>query len=149
VRILKKIRWKIANPLAILFRRILVEGCWPAIWKFHWICPIFKKGSIYCAANYRGVHLTTLLSKICERVVGSPVIDLLLTRNAFGLHQWAYTKKRSALDMLAYLVSFWILMICNGSLVGMYGADISGAFDHVDKDRMLARLASLGISHLI
>jgi hypothetical protein len=49
--ILKKLAACIAVPFTIVCRRLFYEGCWPAIWKFHLIVPIFKKGAAFKPGN--------------------------------------------------------------------------------------------------
>ena len=68
--ILKRIAKHIAVPFTILCRRLLQEGCWPKVWKLHLICPLYKRGTAFSAGNYRGVHLTPILSKLAERIIG-------------------------------------------------------------------------------
>ena len=70
--ILKRLADCLAVPFTIVCRRLLQEGCWPNIWKLHVIVPIYKKGSAFNAGNYRGVHLTSFLSKIAESNRRSP-----------------------------------------------------------------------------
>ena len=67
--ILKKLVACIAIPFTIVCRRLFCEGWWPTIWKFHLVVPIFKKGAAFKPGNYRGVHLTTILSKIAEKLI--------------------------------------------------------------------------------
>ena len=62
--ILKRIGKFIAVPFTRICRRLLYEGCWPKAWRYHLIVPIFKKNAAFAAGNYRGVHLTPVLSKI-------------------------------------------------------------------------------------
>ena len=54
----------------MLIRLIVAKAVWPEIWKMYWIVPIFKRGSKAEAGNYRGVHLTSQIPKIAERVIG-------------------------------------------------------------------------------
>ena len=84
--ILKKIKEEISAPFTFICRRLLYEGCWPLKWKLHLVIPIYKKGSAYKASNYRGVHLTTILSKVAERLIGHRLVEFL-QRNAFGNDQ--------------------------------------------------------------
>ena len=67
--ILKKLAACIAIPFAILCRRLFYEGCWPTIWNFHSLVPLFKKGTAFKPGNYRGVHLTNILSKMAEKLI--------------------------------------------------------------------------------
>ena len=84
--ILKKIASSIALPFTMLCRRMYQEGCWPKIWKHHLICPLFKRGSAFMAGNYRGIHLTSILSKVAEKVIGKNLLDFLYSES-FGMHQ--------------------------------------------------------------
>jgi len=67
--ILKRLADCLAVPFTKLYRRLFYEGCWPSAWKYHLIVHIFKKGAAFMPANYRGVHLTTILSKIAEKMI--------------------------------------------------------------------------------
>jgi len=126
--ILKRLSDVLAMPFTRICRRLLYEGCWPLIWKLHLIVPIYKKGSAFLAGNYRGVHLTNVLSKVAERVIGSTLVPFL-ANNAFGDNQLAFRKRLGCKDLVTMLVMSWILGICSGHKVGAYLGDISGAFD--------------------
>ena len=66
--ILKKLAAELAIPFAKFLRRILSERRWPDAWRLHYLIPIYKKNSVYQPGNYRGIHLTSILSKVAERV---------------------------------------------------------------------------------
>ena len=70
----------IAAPLALILRRVFLEHTWPIAWKLHMLVPLGKKGSLFHATNYRGIHLTTILSKVAERVIGNPLMHFLRER---------------------------------------------------------------------
>jgi hypothetical protein len=143
-RILKELSAEIAVPIAILCRRILNEACWPKIWKVHYLAPVFKRKSVYAPGNYRGVHLTAIASKVVERVIANPLI-LFLQQHGFGTNQWGFRKKCSSRDLVLVCVSSWILQICSGKQVAAYLSDISGAFDKVFIDFMMAKLHTAGV----
>jgi len=84
--ILKRLGDCLAVPFTRICRRLLYEGCWPNVWKVHLIVPIYKKGSAFAAGNYRGVHLTSVLSKVAEKVIGFRLVPFL-QRNASGDNQ--------------------------------------------------------------
>ena len=114
------------------------------MWKLHLIAPIFKKGSAYNAGNYRGVHLTSILSKIAEKLIGGRLVPFLQA-NAFGDNQWAFSRGLGAKDLVTMLVMSWVLAICSGKKVGAYLSDISGAFDRVFKPYLLGKLQQAGV----
>jgi len=126
---------------------LFYEGCWPSAWKYHLIVPIFKKGAAFMPGNYRGVHLTTILSKIAEKMISINLMPFLQHR-AFGENQWAFTPTLSARDLVTTLVLSWILAVCAGKKVGTWLSDISGAFDRVFKPYLLAKLNGFGVGPL-
>ena len=52
----------------------------------------------------------------------------------------------SARDLVTALMCSWILAICTGSKIAAYLSDISGAFDRVFKDYLLAKLCFADVS---
>ena len=137
-RILKELASILAVPIAILARRMLNEAVWPTRWKTHYLVPIYKRDSVFQPGNYRGVHLTSCMSKVVERVIGNPLVTYL-QQYGFGTNQWAFKKRCSARDLVFLCVSSWILSICSGYKIGIYLGDISGAFDRVFRDFMMAK----------
>ena len=108
--ILKKLSEEFVLPFTIVCRRLLQEACWPSVWKLHLVIPIYKKASSYQANNYRGVHLTTILSKIAERLIGHRLVEFL-QRTAYGRNQWAFSKGLGSKDLVTMLIISWILTI--------------------------------------
>jgi hypothetical protein len=142
--ILKKIGNHIAAPFTKVCRRLLAEGCWPRAWKLHVICPLYKRSSAFQAGNYRGVHLTSILSKIAEKVIGRRLITFLQS-GKFGPNQWAFTPGLSSRDLVTALMMSWILAACTGKKIVGYLSDITGAFDRVCKEYLMAKLYAAGI----
>jgi len=142
--ILKRCAAVLALPLVLLARRILQTRRWPQIWTSHWIAALHKKKSVFDALNYRGVHLTSQASKVIERVLGQFLFPPLIER-AFGECQFAYRPKRGARDAVLVYVVTWLRMLNDGKKVGVYCSDVSGAFDRVSAERLLDKLASLGL----
>ena len=142
--ILKTLADVIALPFTMICRRLLKEACWPEFGKNYKICSPYKKKSASRAENYRGVHLTAILSKIAERVIGRDLISFLQS-GKFGTHQWAYSKGLSSRDLVTALVMSWTLAICQNKKIAAYLSDISGAFDRVCKEYLLAKLHAAGV----
>ena len=68
-----------------------------------------------------------------------------LARTAFGNNQWAFTKGLSCRDLVTMFMLSWILGICEGKKIGAWLSDISGAFDRVSKEYLLAKLQGYGV----
>jgi len=139
-RILRECAAALAKPVRMILLIILSTGVWPDLWRQHWIVPLFKKKSVYNPANYRGVHLTAQLSKVVERLLQALYAPFLATVGGYGPNQFAYLKARGARDALAMLVLQWVRVLALGSKIGVYCSDVSGAFDRVAMDRLIAKL---------
>ena len=144
-RILKRCSHVLAPILHRLIVAILALGEWPALWMIHWVVPLFKRKSVYDAANYRGIHLTSQISKVVERVIASLFVPQLISSGAFGRNQFAYMPERGARDALAQLVLTWICLFWKKRKVAVYCSDVSGAFDKVNSRRLIQKLRARGV----
>ena len=106
--------------------------------------PLHKRKSVYDPSNYRGIHLTSQISKLVERVLSFLFLPSL-ERLAFGSYQFAYRRGRGARDAVAFYVLSWIQAFNDGQKVGLYASDVSGAFDKVSSSLLIAKLESFGI----
>ena len=64
---LKKTAVVLAPRLAVVFRRLLLLGCFPVCWIVANVTPI-PKSPPSSASNYRLISLTPILSKVFERL---------------------------------------------------------------------------------
>ena len=144
-RILHESAASLALPLLLLACQILRTGCWPSLWLMHWIVPLHKKHAVFKPGNYRGIHLTAQLSKVMERLLGRLWLpDLAKQPSLCGPNQFAYLPEKGARDALAVMVCTWLLGFQQGQKFGLYCSDVSGAFDKVDAQRLLAKLRGKG-----
>ena len=139
--------WKeLTHPVTTLARKIIHDGRWPDDWKLHWLSPLYKKGKVFDPTNYRGLHLTPVISKIIERILACALLPFFKDTNAFGHTQWAFQKGKGCKDLITVLICRWLLAFQNHEKVGVYLGDISGAFDRVDKGRLLRKLKHCGLN---
>ena len=144
-RILRACARSLCRAVTLLIRKIVATGRWPALWKFHRMCLLYKKGVVSKPVNYRGLHLTPVLSKVAERVINVPFGSFLEATNAFGASQWAFRKKRGCTDLVLLLMCSWLLAFQRRRKVGVFLSDIAGAFDRVDASKLLQKLRRLGV----
>ena len=145
-KILKTCAQSLAYPIWLLAVSILTFGAWPVSWKEHWITPLHKKKAVSDSRNYRGVHLTSQVSKVLERLLGTTFIPYLHRISAFGPNQFAYLPKCGARDALALLVLTWVQGFGMAKKFAIYCSDVSGAFDKVNKARLLLKLKAKGVA---
>ena len=90
------------------------------------------------------MHLIAILSKVAERLIGLHLVPYL-ARTAFGNNQWAFTKGLSCRDLVTMFMLSWVLGVCQGKKIGAWLGDISGAFDRVSEEYLLAKLQGYGV----
>ena len=142
--ILRELASEIAIPLAIICRRLLREGIWPDVWKIHYLVAIYKRGAVHSPPNHCGVHLTSMMSKVVERVIGSPLTDYS-QQYGYGANQLAVRKKCSSRNLVLFCINSCVLAICTGNKMAVLLGDISGTFDRVCKELLMVKLVSLGM----
>ena len=89
--------------------------------------------------------MTAQFAKVLERFVGLVFLPTMACEISVGPNQFAYLKHRGARDALAYLVLSWLAAFREKASVALYMSDVSGAFDHVDAKRLLAKLRARGL----
>ena len=145
-RILKRCATALAFPITALVRFIIQVCMWPSLWKLHWMLPLHKKKKKSDPLNYRGIHITSILSKVAERLIGIPLLTFFDAVDGYGISQWAFRKKHSAQDLIGLLICTWLLAMRQRKKIGIFLSDIQGAFDFVDSNRLIAKLELLGLS---
>ena len=148
-RVLKMCASVLAKPLAALTRRIVHTGLWPALWLKHWITPLYKKKAVFDAKNYRGVHLTAQISKVCERMLQVSYVPFLIATVAFGPNQFAYSPGRGSRDAVALMVLTWLTGFEQHLKFAVYCSDVKGAFDKVSCKRLLEKLRAKGVDESV
>ncbi len=108
IRFFKECGREMALVVALLVRFLLRNRRWPDIWRHHRVHPLFKRGAVSNPGNYRGVHLTNIISKLVERCVARALTPFFDRIGAFGVDQWAFRKKRSCRDLVTLLVCRWL-----------------------------------------
>ena len=85
------------------------------------------------SGNYRGLHLTTVLSKVVERVVAYVLVPFFIRTGAFGSTQWAFQQQMNCTDLVAVQILHWLQAIQSSKKTTVLLNDMSFAFDSVHK----------------
>jgi hypothetical protein len=144
-RILKEMAVVISKPLAIIFNRSLATGTVPEDWKQANVTPIFKKGNKQLPNNYRPISLTSISSKIMERLLKVRITNHLNEQHLMNDTQHGFREKRSC---LTNLLDFFgeVNRIYDGTqALDLVYLDFQKAFDKVPHERLMAKIESHGI----
>ena len=144
-RILKSCRAALCKPLTILWSNSLESGAIPEQLKHQYVAPIFKKGSKTDAANYRPVSLTSHTIKIFERVIRKHLVAYLEMNNLISGKQHGFRKGRSCLTQLLSHIDNILQNHVKGMETDVIYLDYAKAFDKVDHNILLQKLALYGI----
>src|SRR6218665_1198187 len=133
----------LAPYIASLFNLWLSSRIVPTSYKDAYVIPCLKKPPLPCGdlSSYRPISNLSFLSKLLERVVSVQLTDYLSSAGLLPVHQSAYRKFHSTKTALLKVVTDLIEAIDAGdhALLGLLV--LSAAFDTVDHDVLVERLA--------
>jgi hypothetical protein len=144
-RMLKECAAEIAPSLCQLFNISLRLGRLPEDWRLSNITPLYKKGSHSDAANYRPVSITSLVSKILEKIIYKHITGFLNMHGILSDNQHGFRSNRSCETQLLSAVNDWCEAAECNKPVDVIFLDFSRAFDTVPFNRLMYKLKSNGI----
>lgn len=145
-RILLELSRQLVPRLVILFRRSLETSQVPVDWKKANITPIYKKGSKKIPENYRPVSLTSILSKVMERIISSRMIFHCEQQGILTDVQYGFRQRRSCNSQLLNVMETWTDWIEQGDPFDCIYFDFMKAFDKVSHRLLIEKMTGLGIS---
>ena len=143
---LRKLSFQLALPLSHIFNASFKSETVPSAWLRANVTAIFKKGSSADRNNYRPISLTSIISKVMERLIHRPLLDFLRTYGAISKHQHGFLSKKSTLTQLLECTNDWSVAVADGNCVDVAYLDLAKAFDSVSHPKLLYKLEANGIS---
>ena len=131
----------ISRGISWICNKSIQQSTFPNQWKTARITPIHKKGATNNAANYRPISILNVLSKILERHVHYHLYKYLNENGLITRKQSGFRSKHSCQTSLLYLTNEWFNAIENGNLIGTVLVDLRKAFDLVNHELLLQKLA--------
>ena len=132
----------------------LFEVCWeygmvPSVWRESQMVPVPKKQSrgTCVADNFRGISLTSSVSKVLCMILNARLTDVTERRGLIAEEQGGFRKQRGCRDQVLTLVLLGqteIAKAAKGTLVAFI--DFTKAYDMVDRGKMWWCLEQLGVS---
>ena len=126
-----------------LFNKLYEIGYFPMEWSTGVIVPIYKKGDKMKPENYRGITLTSTLSKMFTYLLNQRLGQWCENNNILSEAQFAYKAGYGTTDAIFVLR---MLLDMNRSGIHLAFIDFSKAFDNVNRNVLYAKLISHGIS---
>ena len=138
----KKCAESLSLPLHILFNNSLFLSKVPSVWRISYITPIHKTGSRSDVENYRPVSIGSPIAKVFESCV-TDIISFAVKNIIFN-NQHGFCKGRSTATNLFVFTNYVIESMELGYSIDCVYTDMSKAFDRINVNLLIAKLAWLG-----
>ena len=140
---------QLIKPLSIIFNHSLLTGQIPDLWKKAIVVPIFKKGKMSEAKNYRPISLTSVFCRLLERIIHQQISSHLLINNIISPTQHGFMKRRSTqTQQLKFMDMITSHYDANQQLEIIY-LDFSKAFDKVSHYKLSTVLNNIKLNKQI
>ncbi len=136
----------LCEPLSRIFTVSFYFGVLPNLWLTADVVPLFKKGSVSDAGNYRPVSLTCVCCKIMETVVKNELLVYLLHNDLITRAQHGFLARKSVSTQLLESVNDWTLSAMHRKPVDVIYIDFQKAFDSVSHVKLIQKLVAYGIT---
>ena len=120
-------------------------GIFPHQWKVAKVTPVHKFGPKENINNYRPISVLSSLSKILERCVSTHLLDHLCRDNLLSECQYGSRPYHSCKTLLLSLTDKWLESMDNGNLTGLLLIDFRKAFDLINHEILIKKLALYGV----
>lgn len=145
-KILKLCAPIITDTLTYLYNICIDKSHFPEILKQAKIIPLYKSGDKTNPSNYRPISILPVLSKPLEKHIYKHLMLHILKNNLLHPHQSGFRENHSCHTALTNLVEEWLLNINNNKFTGVLFIDFAKAFDLIDHDLLLQKLAVYKLS---
>lgn len=133
--------------LYYIFNLSIESGVYPRLFKVASITPIFKSGQLNDLNNYRPIAVLSVISKIFDKCIHTQVLHYFLSNEYFSTKQYGFLPGKGC-DLAVFehvnkiVENIEDLKYCAGIYI-----DFKKAFDLVDLNILLHKLASYGIKN--
>ena len=128
----------------MIFNSALVTCVYPTDMKLAKVSALYKKKEHLYPENYRPISLLSCLDKLFEKLIYRRFIKFIEKHKLIVLEQYGFLKKHSTTLALINLVDTIKSFLDKGEFVLAIYLDLKKAFDTVNHDILLAKLAHYG-----
>ena len=136
----------ISPSLLYLYNRMFRNGEYPRAWGDGIIAPIFKKGDVNDAGNYRGITLINILAKVYSQLLLNRLTGWVEKYEKITKHQFGFQKGKSVVDCIFILHSIISKILDSGEKLYCVFIDYEKCFDKIDRTFLWQKLISEKVS---
>ena len=143
--ILKECREQLIEPICDIISCSIETGNVPVEWKRANVVPLYKNGNRQEPLNYRPVSLTSIMCKLCEKVIKRQWVEHLEKEKIINESQFGFRQGRSCVTNLICFYSRVIDIVQErDGWADCIFLDLKKAFDKVPHKRLLWKLEYRG-----
>ena len=144
---IKLINTDISSSITVIINQSLTSGIFPDKLKIAKVTPIFKKGNKKLICNYRPISVLPVISKVFETVLQEQLTEYFTTNNLFAPQQYGFRKNSSTELAALELIDRLLNQMNNHKIPTNFYIDLSKAFDSLQHDILLEKLAHYGLTN--
>ena len=141
--LIRKLSKEFSIPITIIYRKSMLEGCFPAIWKKSLVTPIPKGGDKHDIMQYRPISKLSLFGKIFEKIITTSLTTQM--QHVVSTEQHGFFRGRSVNTNLIEYTDFLLNALDSGFQVDAVYTDFSKAFDKISHSILIQKLSKFGI----
>ncbi|KAG5898714.1 hypothetical protein JTB14_020908 [Gonioctena quinquepunctata] len=145
VFLIKKFHTYFIEPICHILNLIFNVGKIPESFKDSITLPVFKTGDKKLVTNFRPITQINNFSKIFEKCLKNRVIQFCNNNNIFSKSQYGFLESRSTENAVFEIVNQINNCFQNQEKCITVFLDLAKAFDTVDHNILLQRLADIGV----
>ena len=135
----------VAPSLTCIFNQSLLTGIYPSDWKLAKVTAISKNGSKTDLNNYRPISVIPAVAKIFEKIIYDHLYNYINVNDLLTSCQSGFRSLHSTLTALLETSNNWCVNVDKGLLNGVIFIDLKKAFDTIDHEITLQKLAKYGV----
>ena len=135
----------IVDQLTYLFNQSLNVGIFPDSWAVATITPIPKTGNKHLVNNWRPISIVPLIGKLMEKLCTNLLNSHLDLNDILCDEQYGFRPKRSTGLAIFNYIKLITEEINRKKIVGTIYLDFAKAFDSINHELLIAKLADMGV----
>jgi hypothetical protein len=143
--VLKTCAKTLAPGMTKIFQKSIDYGELPDDWLNANVAPVYKKGDVHKAENYRPVSLTSVTCKLLEHILCKHILTHLEKYNILTSLNHGFRSGYSCDTQLIVTLNDLLQSYDQNKQTGVVILDFSKAFDTIPHDKLMYKLEKYGI----